>query len=62
MFRKLCNFSIKNRSVILTVMRNYVPRAPRIRQVENPGVDSRMKYFKEEIMEHLNDPEHFVSF
>jgi hypothetical protein len=64
MFTRAINFnniSIINRCCQLTVARHYAPRRREVRVPENPGIDKRLKHFKDDIAQFENDPEMFVS-
>lgn len=59
-------FSVLNSCCRLIVIRNYAPRKIKERTKElklpdNPGLDKRLKHFKDDIMEFENDSEMIVS-
>ncbi|KAG5673568.1 hypothetical protein PVAND_003606 [Polypedilum vanderplanki] len=55
--RALNKISIINSCCRLIVIRNYVPRNRETKLPENPGLDKRLKHFKDDILKFEDDPE-----
>lgn len=58
---KFYNLAVNNRCGYLAVTRCYVPRRRQPQEVQEPGINRRLPYFKDDFLSN-DDPEAIVSY